>query len=107
MRTHINADGKFQSDKYPTCPPGKIPLSVEDASAQDLLWLYAQRRRAVDPEFSSDLEFALKSAGYEPPPPLIQCTCGANAACAGGVFGPPPHSRDCALARSVFVNIGR
>jgi hypothetical protein len=32
--------------------------------AQDLLWEYAQRRRAVDAEFSDDLETALLAAGY-------------------------------------------
>lgn len=64
--THLNADGKFQSDKYPSCPPGKVPLSVEDPSAQSLLWAYAQRRRAVDAEFSADLETALRAAGYAP-----------------------------------------
>lgn len=64
--THINADGKFQSDKYPTCPPGKVPLSVEDKSAQDLLWQYAQRRRSVDAEFANDLETCLRAAGYVP-----------------------------------------
>jgi hypothetical protein len=67
MGSHINEDGFFQSDKYPTCPPGKVPLSCRDATAQDLLWEYAQRRRAVDPEFSADLETALRSAGYAPP----------------------------------------
>lgn len=66
-RPHINADGKFQSDKYPTCPPGKCPLSVEDPTAQDLLWEYAQRRRARDEQFADDLEHALRAAGYEPP----------------------------------------
>ena len=63
MGSHL-VDGKFQSDKYPTCPPGKVPLSVEDPMAQDLLWEYAQRRRAVDSEFSSDLETTLLAAGY-------------------------------------------
>ena len=53
-RPHINADGQFQSDKYPTCPPGKVPLSVKDPTAQDLLWQYAQRRRSVDAEFADD-----------------------------------------------------
>lgn len=66
MGDHINADGQFQSDKYPTCPPGKVPLSVEDKTAQDLLWRYAQRRRAVDPGFAADLETALRQEGYEP-----------------------------------------
>lgn len=64
-RHHINKDGQFQSDKYPTCPPGKVPLSVKDPMATDLLWQYAQRRRAVDPDFSNDLEFALTAAGYK------------------------------------------
>jgi hypothetical protein len=66
MGAHINRDGLFQSDKYPTCPAGKVPLSVKDPLAQDLLWLYAQRRRAVDAEFAADLETALLAAGYRP-----------------------------------------
>ena len=68
MGAHL-IDGEFQSDKYPTTPRGKVPLSVKDATAQDLLWEYAQRRRKVDAEFSDDLETALKTASFEPPPP--------------------------------------
>lgn len=64
MGAHL-INGEFQSDKYPTTPRGKVPLSVKDESAQDLLWLYAQRRRAADPEFSDDLEAALAGAGFE------------------------------------------
>jgi len=67
MGAHINDQGEFQSDKYPTCPAGKVPLSVKDPSAQSLLWEYAQRRRAVDSEFSDDLETALRAAGFVPP----------------------------------------
>lgn len=67
MGSHI-IDGEFQSDKYPACPRGKVPLSVRDPSAQDLLWEYARRRRAVDAEFSDDLDRALVAAGYLPPP---------------------------------------
>lgn len=67
MGTHINPSGEFQSDKYPTCPAGKVPLSVKDQTAQDLLWVYAQRRRSVDPEFSDDLEKCLVAAGFNPP----------------------------------------
>ncbi len=63
MGGHI-IDGEFQSDKYPTTPRGKVPLSVKDPTAQDLLWEYAQRRRSVDAEFSDDLEAALRTAGY-------------------------------------------
>ena len=59
-------DGEFQSDKYPTTPRGKVPLSTKDPMAQDLLWQYAQRRRAVDAEFADDLERALKIKGYFP-----------------------------------------
>ncbi len=66
MGAHL-IDGEFQSDKYPTCPRGKVPLSVRDPAAQDLLWEYAQRHRAIDPEFSTDLEEALRRAGYAPP----------------------------------------
>ena len=62
MSTHL-VNGEFQSDKYPTTPRGKVPLSVKDKSAQDLLWQYAQRRRAVDAEFADDLEVALREAG--------------------------------------------
>ena len=65
MGAHI-IDGEFQSDKYPTCPRGKVPLSVKDPTAQDLLWTYAQRRRVVDTEFSDDLETTLIAAGYLP-----------------------------------------
>jgi hypothetical protein len=65
MGAHL-IDGEFQSDKYPTTPRGKVPLSVKDKSAQDLLWEYAQRRRAVDAEFADDLEAALKAVGYTP-----------------------------------------
>ena len=67
MGSHL-VDGEFQSDKYPSCPRGKVPLSVKDTTAQDLLWEYAQRRRVVDAEFSADLEVALLAAGYQHSP---------------------------------------
>jgi hypothetical protein len=68
-RPHINEAGEFQSDKYPTCPPGKVPLSVKDVDAQDLLWEYAQRRRRIDADFADDLETALRAAGWDPTAP--------------------------------------
>jgi hypothetical protein len=68
VQPHI-IDGEFQSDKYPTTPRGKVPLSTKDPTAQDLLWEYAQRRRAVDAEFADDLEFVLRAKGYMPPAP--------------------------------------
>lgn len=54
--THI-IEGEFQSDKYPTTPRGKVPLSTKDPAAQDLLWQYAQRRRAVELEGREGLQF--------------------------------------------------
>jgi hypothetical protein len=65
MGAHL-VNGDFQSDKYPTCPAGKVPLSTKDPMAQDLLWEYAQRRRKVDAEFSDDLEAALRGKGFSP-----------------------------------------
>jgi hypothetical protein len=62
MGSHTNKDGQFQSDKYPTCPPGKVPLSVKDPLAQDLLLEYARRRRHVDEELSRDVEDAVERA---------------------------------------------
>lgn len=67
-REHVNDSGEFQSDKYPSCPAGKVPLSTKDKSAQDLLWNYAQRRRSVDHAFADDLEFVLLGKGYRPLP---------------------------------------
>lgn len=66
MGAHL-IGGQFQSDKYPSTPRGKVPLSVKDPTAHDLLWEYAQRRRSVDAEFSDDLEEALRLAGYQGP----------------------------------------
>lgn len=61
--------GKFQSDKYPTCPPDKVPLSVKDPLAQDLLWVYAQRRRTVGPDFSDAVERRVLENGFLPHAP--------------------------------------
>jgi hypothetical protein len=65
MGAHL-IDGEFQSDKYPTTPRGKVPLSIKDPTAQDLLWEYADRHQPVDAEFSTDLRAALFAAGYHP-----------------------------------------
>lgn len=72
MGDHINQDGRFQSDKYPTCPAGKVPLSTRDRNAQDLLWDYAERRRPIDGEFSTDLETCLRNDGYNPDDPVTR-----------------------------------
>ncbi len=65
MHSHI-VNGRFQSDKYPTCPVGKVPLSTSDPMAQDLLLEYAQRRRNIDAIFSHDLETCLIADGFSP-----------------------------------------
>lgn len=74
MGSHLIC-GQFQSDKYPTTPRGKVPLSVNDPTAMDLLWEYAQRRRAVDAEFADDLETALRVAGYPSRWAVGGCEC--------------------------------
>ena len=66
LKPHDDGVLDFQSDKYPTTPVGKVPLSTKDPMAQDLLWEYAQRRRSVDAEFADDLETALVNRGYQP-----------------------------------------
>jgi len=57
---------RISERQVPDVSRGKVPLSVKDPTAQDLLWEYAQRRRAVDAEFSDDLEAALRATGYKP-----------------------------------------
>lgn len=91
-RTHI-IDGEFKSDKYPTTPRGKVPLSTKDPTAQDLLWEYAQRRRSVDAEFADDLEFALREKGFVSPavPPSGEKNAGLCAKC-GDERASPLHS---------------
>ena len=65
MATHIDKQGQFQSDKYPTCPPGKFPLSFKDVRAQPLIWMYSEITQ--DEELSRDLKKCLALEGYEKP----------------------------------------
>ena len=58
-RDHLTVTGTFQSDKYPWCPAGFVPLKLTDPAARDLLDEYAKRRGAIDPEFNRDLREAL------------------------------------------------
>ena len=66
MGEHINTDGEFQSDKYPWCRPGFVPLKLTDKSAWPVLWEYATSRQGIDEEFSADLFTCLLRAGYVP-----------------------------------------
>ena len=63
MGNHL-INGEFQSDKYPWCERGFVPLKVTDPMAQPMLQKYAEARRSVDLEFSDDLIEALEVAGY-------------------------------------------
>jgi hypothetical protein len=65
MNPHILVALEFAGFVDPTCPPGKVPLSTKDPMAQDLLAIYAQRRREVDAEFSDGVEIALGSKGFD------------------------------------------
>lgn len=87
MGEHL-IEGKFQSDKYPECPRGKVPLSTSDPDAQPLLWIYAQRRRIKDPEFSADLEEALRLQGYIPRQEQVPWVHDCEK-CGGLTFVPP------------------
>lgn len=66
MGAHLDSQGRFQSDKYPTCPADKVPLSVNDKDAQPFLWAYAELHRARDAEFANDLQARLRAVGFEP-----------------------------------------
>lgn len=98
MGAHL-IDGEFQSDKYPTCPRGKVPLSVKDPHAQDLLWDYAKRHREIDKEFSDDLELALIAAGF----PVVVCQwCSSR----HRVAVPDSTTQGCDCAAAVFQRDG-
>jgi len=51
------------------------------------------------------IEAACAGAGLRSGPEFPHCTCGANACCAG-VYGPPPHSKDCALSQGIINGTG-
>ena len=61
MGEHI-VNGEFQSDKYPWCPPGFVPLKLTDPMAWAPLWDYAYARQSVDKEFADDLWQAVATA---------------------------------------------
>ena len=62
-REHLTVTGNFQSDKYPWCAVGFLPLKLTDPLARDLIITYAHRRQAIDAEFMRDLLEAM----YRPP----------------------------------------
>lgn len=73
MGEHL-IDGEFQSDKYPWCKRGFVPLKLSDPMAHAVLWEYARVRESVDKEFAEDLREALGLQGYR-----VQCPeCGSE-----------------------------
>lgn len=65
-RDHLTVTGKFQSDKYPWCHAGFVPLKTSDPMAADLLAEYALRRAPIDREFWRDLMEALLPSSPNP-----------------------------------------
>ena len=59
MGDHL-IDGQFQSDKYPWCKPGFVPLKLTDPWARHVLKEYAELRRSLDSGFSDDLLEAIR-----------------------------------------------
>ena len=57
--THIDAQGQFQSDKYPDLPPDKIVLSFNDLKARIALRRLADDYRWKDNQLSKDIHARL------------------------------------------------
>ena len=102
MGEHI-VNGEFQSDKYPWCKPGFVPLKLTDPMAQPVLWEYANVRRSVDAEFADDLQQALATAGYEP---AICWLCdGSGATSKMSTARETPAGKSCPV-KTVDVHVG-
>ncbi len=65
MGHHIDAEGRFQSDKHPELPPDRIRLSFLRPESQRALWALADDYEEVDAELSSDIRQRLRSLGYD------------------------------------------
>lgn len=62
--THINSDGEFQSDKYPWCKAGFVPLKLTDPHARLVLEVYSELHMTKDPEFATDLLTCIRKIRY-------------------------------------------
>ncbi len=63
-------NGEFQSDKYPWCHRGFVPLKLTDPDARVVLRIYVELRRRgghPDTEFADDLEAAIKTEEAKTP----------------------------------------
>lgn len=66
-RDHLTIHQNFQSDKFPWCHAGFVPLKLTDQDARDLLRAYARRRGRTDKQFERDLLEALDHPPVRPP----------------------------------------
>ena len=61
-RDRLTESGTFQSDKYPWCPAGFVPLKLTDPEAREALADYVSRKRSAcngDEDFLADLLTAI------------------------------------------------
>jgi len=61
MSHHIDAAGRFQSDKYPDLPPDRIVVSFESPRAVRALRALAEDYADHDPELAEDINLRLDS----------------------------------------------
>lgn len=64
---HIDAAGRFQSDKFPELPPDTIRLSFGDKTARLALQRLAQSYRWKDPDLAADINRRLATVEAERP----------------------------------------
>lgn len=65
MGHHIDADGRFQSDKYPELTADKIILSFRDPRAINALLVLASAYDNHDDELAADIRNRLHSIQQE------------------------------------------
>lgn len=65
MGHHIDAEGRFQSDKYPDLPPDRIVLSFRSPAAWQALAALAEGYGERDPELAADIMARLASLGAD------------------------------------------
>lgn len=59
MGHHIDAEGRFQSDKHPELPPNRIRLSLENPRSIRALLALADDYEDIDAELGDDLRAVL------------------------------------------------
>lgn len=64
--SHIDSEGRFQSDKYPDLGPDKIVLSFKDPLARAALLALAYNYRNVDLGFAEDVDKRVRTIRQRP-----------------------------------------